>query len=59
MPNPIPDGPWQDISADFITDLPKSGGYDAILVVIDCFSKEVEFIPTTKKITALGTAKLY
>ena len=51
--------PWIDITADFTTDLPLSNGYDSILVVIDGFSKEVEFIPTTKTITALKTAKLY
>ncbi len=58
-PNPIPEGPWQDISADFITDLPESNGFNTILVVVDRFSKEVVFIPTDKTVTALGTAKLY
>ena len=59
--NPLeaPHMPWIDITADFTTDLPLSNGYDSILVVIDGFSKEVEFIPTTKTITALKTAKLY
>jgi len=30
---------WKSISMDFITDLPKSEGYDAILVVIDRLTK--------------------
>ena len=51
--------PWVDITVDFTTDLPLSNGYDSILVVIDRFSKEVEFIPMTKTVTALETAKLY
>ena len=51
--------PWVDITADFTTDLPISNGYDSILVIIDQFSKEVEFIPTTKMVTTLETAKLY
>ena len=52
-------GPWKEISADFITDLPESEGSNSILVVVDRFSKEVEFIPCNKSISALDTAKLY
>ena len=51
--------PWVDVSADFITDLPLSNGYDSILTVVDHFSKETEFIPCNKTTTALDTAKLY
>ena len=59
--NPLeaPHMPWVDITADFTTDLPLSNGYDSILVIVDQFSKEVEFIPTTKTVTALETTKLY
>ena len=46
-PNPIPEGRWQDISMNFITNLPQSSDFDAIFVVVDYFSKEVIFIPTT------------
>ena len=41
--------PWEHISADFITDLSCSHGFNAILTVVDWFSKEVELIPCTKK----------
>ena len=51
--------PWVDVSADFITDLPLSNGFDSILTVVDRFSKETEFIPCNKTATALDTAKLY
>jgi len=34
-PNEIPDQPWKIISTDLITQLPKSQGYDSILVVVD------------------------
>ena len=51
--------PWVDVSADFITDLPLSHGFDSILTVVDQFSKETEFIPCNKTATALDTAKLY
>ena len=54
-----PPGPWKEISVDFIMDLPESEGFDSILVVVDRFSKEVEFIPCTKSVSALDTAKLY
>ena len=39
---------WEHILANFITDLPLSHGFDAILTVVDWFSKEVELIPCTK-----------
>ncbi|KAK3538674.1 hypothetical protein QTP86_012137 [Hemibagrus guttatus] len=31
--------PWSHLSLDFLTDLPDSGGFTAIVVVVDCFSK--------------------
>nr|GEW24460.1 retrotransposon-related protein [Tanacetum cinerariifolium] len=37
QPLPIPDGIWEDISIDFITGLPKSKGYEVILMVVDQF----------------------
>jgi len=59
MPNAIPEKPWSYISADFITKLPLAQGYDAILVVCDCFSKMAHFIATTEKTSAEGLAKLF
>ena len=45
---------------DLITDLPKSGKYDAILTIVDqgC-SKAAKFIPCQKTITGDGIATLY
>ena len=34
-PLDTPPGPWKEISADFIMDLPISKGLDSILVVVD------------------------
>ena len=51
--------PWEHISADFITDLPLSHGFDTILMVLDWFSKEVELIPCTKTCSAMNRAKLF
>ena len=59
MPNAIPEKPWSHISADFITKLPLAQGYDAILVMCNCFSKIVHFIATTEKTSAEGLAKLF
>ena len=45
---------------DFITDLPKSKGYNTILTIVDqgC-SKVIKFIPCNKEITGEGVAELY
>jgi transposase InsO family protein len=58
-PLELPDIPWKEVTADFTTNLPLSKGFDSILVVVDQFSKEVEFIPCNKTTTALDTARLY
>ncbi|GJP51685.1 hypothetical protein CLOM_g10834, partial [Closterium sp. NIES-68] len=43
---PVPEQPWQAVSLDIITRLPTTtSGHDAILVVIDKFSKMRHFIP--------------
>ncbi|KAF8754653.1 hypothetical protein RHS01_05919 [Rhizoctonia solani] len=57
-PLEVPPFPFHTISYDFITGFPKSQGHDAILVVIDSFSKFGHFIPTSKKVTAKGLADL-
>ena len=59
MPNTIPEKPWSQILADFITKLLLAQGYDAILVVYDHFSKMAHFIATTEKTSAEGLTKLF
>lgn len=59
MPLQIPEAPWNSISVDFITDLPISGGFDSIMVVVDCFTKWAEFYPCNKRITAKQTDTLF
>jgi len=44
---------------DFITDLPKSEGYDTILVVIDRLIKMSHFIPWSKDLDAQQFANLF
>jgi hypothetical protein len=43
---------------DFITQLPDSKGFTAILVVVDRLTKMAHFIPTTNEIDADGTVSL-
>jgi len=40
-PHEIPSQPWEHISIDLITGLPESNGFNAILVIIYCFSKMI------------------
>jgi predicted aspartyl protease len=58
-PLKTPDRKWTHISYDFITGLPKTEGKDAILVVVDRFSKGAHFIPCTTSETGESTARLF
>ena len=53
---PIPQRPFDFITMDFITGLPESKGYNAILVVVDRFLKMGIFIPCTEKTVSLISA---
>jgi len=54
------EGPFQYMSMNLITDLPRSKGYDAILTVVNqgC-SEATKFIPCNKTIEAEGVAREY
>ena len=55
----MPGGKWQDVSMDFITDLPLTArGDNMILVVVDTFTKMTHLIPCHKMLNARGTASL-
>jgi hypothetical protein len=55
-PLPVPERPWQEVSLDFITQLPTlhigTTKYNAILVVVDRYTKMTKFIPTTTNLAA-------
>ena len=59
QPLPIPEECWDAVSIDFITELPESGGYNAIMVVVDSVSKQAHFVEVVTTIMAAGSANLY
>jgi hypothetical protein len=60
---PVPERPWQEVSLDFITQLPWSyigtAKYDAILVIVDHYTKMAKFIPTTTNLAAPEFAAVF
>src|SRR6266700_176015 len=56
---PVLEDCWDTISVDFIVELPESGGYDAVMVVVDSVGKRSHFIKTVTTVTAAGAANLY
>ena len=55
----IPEDRWDTISMDFIVELPESGGYDAVMVVVDSVGKWSHFIEMVTTVTAASAANLY
>lgn len=61
-PLPVPEARWNDITMDFIVDLPESDGYNAIWVIVDRLSKRSHFIPVkmgTGESSAESCAKIF
>jgi hypothetical protein len=57
---PVPQGRWEDISMDFIVQLPSTPrGHDAILVVVDRLTKRAHFIATKTAVSAPEVAQLF
>lgn len=59
QPLPVPAQAWSIVSLDFVEGLPPSDKYNAILVMIDKFTKYGHFIPLSYPFTALQVAQLY
>lgn len=55
--------PWEEISMDFITGLPRSEGrtrgFDAILVIVDRATRYAIYIPTHQRVTSAELADLF
>jgi hypothetical protein len=63
QPNEVPARPWEIISVDLITQLPESinkdrNGWTAIMVVVDCLTKQAHFFPANNNITALDCMRV-
>ncbi|KAI0996998.1 hypothetical protein K3495_g11185 [Podosphaera aphanis] len=58
-PLPIAQQPWQEVSMDFVGGLPKSEGYDSIMVVVDRLTKMRHLIPCTTSANSHNVAELY
>jgi hypothetical protein len=60
MPLPIPTYPWQQVTMDLITQLPRSrSGCDAIVVFVDKLTKMVHLAPTHTTVTAPQLAHIF
>ncbi|SJL18204.1 uncharacterized protein ARMOST_21782 [Armillaria ostoyae] len=57
-PNTIPTEPWTHISIDMITGLPESNGHDALLVIVDRFSKAIILVPCNVELSTEGWAQI-
>lgn len=66
-PLPAPSQIWEQITMDFVTDLPPNiqsdsfsrNAYDAFLVIVDRLSKMVHFIPVRKSLKREDLATLF
>jgi len=50
---------YEAVNIDFIVNLPKSGQYDAIMVIVDRLTKAGTFIPCTSNFTAENAASMF
>jgi hypothetical protein len=55
----MPSQAWEIVSMDFIEGLPQSDRHNALLVVVDKFTKYGHFLPLTHPFTALTVAQLF
>lgn len=56
---PVPHSILEEVSMDFIVKLPKSQGYDAVLVVVDRLSKYWHFLPLKHPYSTRTVAEVF
>lgn len=59
QPLPIPDMAWTHTSMDFVEGLPKSQGFNVIMVVVDRFTKYAHFLSLAHPYTAQDIVNLF
>lgn len=55
----VPRSAWEIISLDFVEGLPLWGGFNAILVVVDKYSKYAHFMPLRHPFSVATVARLF
>lgn len=58
-PLQVADRPWSHITTDFIVELPRSKGFNAISVWVCRLTKMAHFVPCNTNVTADGLAKIF
>jgi len=58
-PLKTPEEPWKKISINIIGPLPKLNGKNAIIVIVDQFTKMIHLKATTMNVSSKEIAKIY